>query len=52
MVHDTANIPTIRLRVGEGRSHPERESLPSPHPAGDKLLRRDASSAGRSADPL
>ena len=48
MVHDTANIPTIRLRAGEGRSHPERESPPT----GAKLLRRDASSAGRSADPL
>lgn len=30
-LHDTANIPTIRLRVGEGRSYPERES-PSPTP--------------------
>ena len=30
-LHYTANIPTIRLRVGEGRSHPERES-PSPTP--------------------
>ena len=48
MVHDTANIPTIRLRVGEGRSHPERESPPQ----GNKFLRRDASSAGRSTDPL
>lgn len=25
-IHDTANIPRIRLRVGVGRSHPERES--------------------------
>ena len=50
-LHDTANIPTIRLRVGEGRSHPERES-PPPARIGAKLLRRDASSAGRSADPL
>lgn len=47
-LHDTASIPTIRLRVGEGRSHPERESPPT----GAKFLRRDASSAGRSADPL
>ena len=30
-LHYTANIPTIRLRVGEGRAHPERES-PSPTP--------------------
>lgn len=30
-LHYTANIPKIRLRVGEGRSHPERES-PSPTP--------------------
>lgn len=51
-LHDTANIPTIRLRVGEGRSHPERESSPHPTHTGAKLLRRDAPSAGRSADPL
>ena len=30
-LHYTANIPTIRLRVGEGRCHPERESS-SPTP--------------------
>ncbi len=47
-LHDTANIPTIRLRVGEGRSHPERESSPT----GAKLPGCDAPSAGRSADPL
>lgn len=51
-LHDTANIPRIRLRVGEGRSHPERESSPHPTHTGAKLLRRDAPSAGRSADPL
>lgn len=73
----TANIPRIRLRVGEGRSHPERES-PPPYPemqlfsvdvddapaqgflfpqppfrwAWGRFLKRDAPSAGRSADPL
>lgn len=51
-LHDTANIPTIRLRMGEGRSHPERESSPHPTHTGAKLLRRDAPSVGRSADPL
>ena len=38
-LHDTANIPTIRLRVGEGRSHPERES-PSPTPRCSYFLKR------------
>lgn len=38
-IHDTANIPTIRLRVGEGRSHPERES-PSPTPRCSYFLKR------------
>lgn len=35
----TANIPRIRLRVGEGRSHPERES-PSPTPRCSYFLKR------------
>ena len=38
-LHYTANIPTIRLRVGEGRSHPERES-PSPTPRCSYFLKR------------
>ena len=38
-IHDTANIPTIRLRVGEGRSHPERESS-SPTPRCSYFLKR------------
>ena len=38
-LHYTANIPTIRLRVGEGRSHPERES-PPPTPRCSYFLKR------------
>ncbi len=38
-LHYTANIPTIRLRVGVGRSHPERES-PSPTPRCSYFLKR------------
>ena len=38
-IHDTANIPRIRLRVGEGRSHPEREST-SPTPRCSYFLKR------------
>lgn len=38
-IHDTANIPRIRLRVGVGRSHPERESS-SPTPRCSYFLKR------------
>lgn len=39
-LHYTANIPTIRLRVGEGRCHPERESSSPPTPRCSYFLKR------------